>query len=176
MAGELSTILNCQSEDEKWGRIELLQRVALWKLRLNTSWPQIRNTFAHVLRRIENRESNWSSDWDSYERHIYDKIASTKTDKFKKQPITTNDTTWFCKNYQNIEGCTRDSPHPARIGNSYKQVHHICASCWLKDKGEYIRNPARTARTRNCEARQTIETITKTRRWMTDMKQNKKLH
>ena len=44
--------------EEAQGRLELLQHVSLWKLRANVSWPQVRNTFAHVMRKIENKEIN----------------------------------------------------------------------------------------------------------------------
>ena len=133
MAGELSTIDTCQDIIEKIGRMQLLKRVALWRLRVNVTWPQIRNAFAHILRRIENKEVTWESDWDTFEQHIYDKIANTvKNEKSKKSNIA--ESVWFCKAYQRQEGCAKDSPHLAKIGANFRQVQHICASCWLKEK------------------------------------------
>ena len=54
LAGELSTITDTHDHSEKVGRIELLQRISLWKLRAGISWPQVRNTYAYILRKIEN--------------------------------------------------------------------------------------------------------------------------
>ena len=52
MAGELTTILSAESEAEREGRTELLQRIAMWKLRTNVSWAQVRNAYAHIIRKI----------------------------------------------------------------------------------------------------------------------------
>ena len=135
MAGELSTMISAQSLDEKLGRMELLQRISLWRLRSNVTWTQVRNTYAHIMRRIENRETSWGVDWDQSERHIYDKVGGAspmnKTDKVKK---TQSDFVFFCKLFQKIEGCTKESPHNTKVGNSFRQVHHICAICWRRDR------------------------------------------
>ena len=134
IAGELATITNCHDIEEKIGRVKLLQRIALWRLRANVTWPQVRNAFAHILRLIENQEITWHAGWDKYERHIYDKIAIVgPKDKIKKT-VSNTDFTWFCKAFQCPEGCNKDAPHPAKIVNSFKQVQHICASCWQKDR------------------------------------------
>ena len=74
IAGELTTIVNCNDKIEKRGRTELLQRVTLWRMRANVTWPQIRGTYSFILRRLENHEITWNEDWDKYERHIYEKI------------------------------------------------------------------------------------------------------
>ena len=131
MAGELVTIVNCQDEQEKYGRTQLLNRISLWKLRANVTWLQVCNAYAHVIRRVANCEIDWTANRDNFERHIYDKIAlsTSKIDKSKKPEIT-----WFCKAFQRPEGCPKDSPHSAKTGNSFKQVSHICATCWQKEK------------------------------------------
>ena len=119
----------------KHGRKSGQNRIAtesIWKLRSNVSWPQVRNAYAHVIRKLKNQEIGWGANWDDFERHIYDKIAlTTKTEKTKKSG---GEMTWFCKNFQKPEGCVKESPHMAKVGNSFKQVLHICANCWLKDK------------------------------------------
>ena len=86
IAGELETIHSCCDPQEQRGRMELLHRISQWSLRANVAWVQIRNTYAHILRKIENREITWEADWDQFERHIYDKIATpgTKVEKLKK--------------------------------------------------------------------------------------------
>ena len=135
VAGELETIHTCNDSQERAGRIDLLHQIAQWNLRTNVSWLQIRNTYAHILRHIENREVGWDTDWERYEKYIYDKVGANlnKNEKTKQQRQKI-ETIWFCKAFQKPEGCTRDSPHPGRVGNQFKQMYHICASCWLKDK------------------------------------------
>ena len=59
LAGELATINSVDDYDEKEGRIELLQRITQWKLRANVNWVQIRNTYVHILRKVENNEITW---------------------------------------------------------------------------------------------------------------------
>ena len=138
MAGELMTIRNARDPTEKTGRLELLSNIAQWRLRSNVSWPQVRSAYATIVRKVENCEINWEADWDRQERHIYDKVAPSQT-KTQKNTRTTSNTqsneiVWFCRNYQKADGCPKESPHPGRVGTSFKQMYHICAACWLKDK------------------------------------------
>ena len=90
--------------------------------------------FKCKLKPPKNQEISWRTDFDQFERHIYDKIAmaNAKTEKSKKPGVL--ETTWFCKAFQKPEGCTKTAPHNAKVGNSFRTVHHICANCWLKDK------------------------------------------
>ena len=135
VAGELTTIINSEDPAEQIGRTELLQHVALWKLRSNVTWQQIRSTYEHVIRRIENQEIGWDTDWERYEKHIYDKVP-TKVEKSRAISKTANngDIVWFCKSYQRPDGCNRNSPHVAKVSGVMRQVHHICATCWYKEK------------------------------------------
>lgn len=133
IAGELETIHSCCDPQEQRGRMELLHRISQWSLRANVAWVQIRNTYAHILRKIENREITWEADWDRFEHFIYDKIVQNTKPKTSASSKPKSEITWFCRMYQKPEGCPKDSPHPGRIGNQYRQLHHICAACWLKD-------------------------------------------
>ena len=140
LTGELTTIVPAEEVEEQVGCTELLQRITLWKLRANVSWAQVRNVYAHIMRKIENREINWDADWDRYERHIYDKIAtnnnanSNKGEKIQKGNRNKDpETVWFCKPYQR-DACSKELPHPGKVGNLFRQMHHICATCYFKDK------------------------------------------
>ena len=140
MAGELMTIVTTDEEHEKWGRIELLQRIALWKLHANVSWQQVRNTYAHIIQKIENCEVSWLVDWDRFERHIYNKIAPVgavqKSDKTKKLAgaPSPNEGVWFRKLYQKPEGGPRDNPHLGTVKGVNRLLQHICANCWLNGR------------------------------------------
>ena len=75
IAGKLYWIMNVSSNAERQGCVTLLQKIANWKLMIGASWNQIRNTYAHILRKIENREITWSADFNQFEKHIYEKVA-----------------------------------------------------------------------------------------------------
>ena len=85
MAGETKTILTCHDEEEWEDHIQLLNRIAQWYLRTNVSWPQIRNAYALILRRVENRNL-MGTDWNRFEQHIYDQVSiPSKAEKTKNQ-------------------------------------------------------------------------------------------
>ena len=85
IAGELTTIVNSYDPNERNGRVELLQKVSLWKLRADVTWNQVCNAYAHVITRLENREITWAADWDRFEKHIYDMvIPNSKPEKARK--------------------------------------------------------------------------------------------
>ena len=144
VAGELTTITNTLDNAERQGRLKLLQLVSQWNLRANVAWTQVRNTYAHILRLIENSQIGWYTDFSQFERHIYDKVTSRAERPKNKSPIeqvgsltnTQNNKpiAWFCRNYQRPEGCQKSSPHVGRVGNKFKQLEHICAACWIKDR------------------------------------------
>ena len=139
VAGELEMIVSCVGQNERDGRLELLHLIAQWQLRVNATWTQVRSTYAHILRKVENGEINWRTDWDKFEHNIYDRvlIVSHKSEKLKtssKATVKSNEFAWFCRAYQKPEGCAKESPHPGRVGNQLRQSHHICATCWIKEK------------------------------------------
>ena len=134
LAGEFSTINRTDSHREKEGRIRLLERITHWKLRQGVAWSQLRSTYVVILRDIENRIISWSADFNQYYHHVIERpilmSSNTRIGKDKDQkPIIR-----FCKNYQIVDGCAKESPHVARIDNHDKIVHHVCARCWLKER------------------------------------------
>ena len=66
IARELTTISTCTNAEEIEGRTEVLQRVTLWKLRANVMWAQVCNAYAHIIRKIENKEIMWRANWDYF--------------------------------------------------------------------------------------------------------------
>ena len=133
VAGKLTMIVNAEDVDKQIGRTELLQKIMLWKVRANVSWPQVRNTYAHILRLMENKEIDWFADWDRFEWHIYDKVAlPAKTERFKKTGNTSPEYVYFCKAYQKATGCAKEAPHTGKVNGMFRQLQHICAECWMK--------------------------------------------
>ena len=141
IAGELSTIIAADDPAEIAGRTELLQRISLWKLCTNVTWVQVRSAYTHIIRKIENKEIDWYSDWDRFEWHIYDKISPVNVKQEKTKQTKSNngsgETVWFCKMYQKPEGCAKDAPHPGTVYGRYvKNLQHICATCWNKERNK----------------------------------------
>ena len=136
MAGELLTISNTQNPMETKGRTELLRRIATWRLRTNVTWAQVRQAFTHIVRKVEDHEITWRVNWDEFERRIYDRVelVNNNTTQNRTRRTATTEPVWFCKLFQRPEGCNREAPHSGKIGGQYKQLHHICASCWLCDR------------------------------------------
>ena len=116
VAGELCTIMNTVNSTERRGRVSLLHKICTWKLTTGVSWVQICNTYAHIVRLIENHEIDWVTDFNQYERHIFEKVTWTKE---KTKSVSNNKTPveWFCKQFQKIEGCIREPLHIVKYGN-----------------------------------------------------------
>ena len=134
LAGELYTVMNTSSLVERKGRITLLSKITNWKLMSGVTWLQIRNTYAHILQQIENEQISWKTDFDKFERNIYERIAlkQDRVNTMKKGVSINSD--WFCKAYQKLEGCSHEPPHLARVGSQNCMVQHFCAACWTKDR------------------------------------------
>ena len=105
IAGEITTIMSTQNTEERRGRLSLLHNISLWKLRAGVQWVQIRNLYAHIIRKLENKEIGWNTDWTKFERNIHDKVnIPTKSDQQKSTGTAKVNTepnmTWFCRNFQ----------------------------------------------------------------------------
>ena len=135
IAGEITTIARTTSRKEKAGRIRLLQNIAHWKLRPSVYWQQLRNVYALVLRDIENKVIDWTSDFNVYQHSLADKQNITSKAN-KTYSTVNNNNNWFCRQFQKQEGCPREPPHIQKIGNRDRQVQHFCAKCWLKEKSK----------------------------------------
>ena len=91
----------------------------------------------HILRKIENREIAWFTEWQRFEHHIYERVVPTvKSEKTRKTVQSGVEYMFFCKAFQKPEGCLHEVPHPGKIGTGYKTVHHFCATCWQKDRSK----------------------------------------
>ena len=130
VAGEITTISRTTSRNEKHGRIRLLQNISHWKLRNAVSWIQLRSVYALILRDIENEIITWHDDFNVYQHLLTDRPPVNTVRPRENRP----NETWFCRQFQRPEGCSKESPHNIKWGNKDKWVQHICAKCWLRDK------------------------------------------
>ena len=107
-------------------------------MRVNVPWDQVRSAYATIILKVENQEIDWDTDWYKYERLIYDKVVPTTISNFKGDKSGKQENRMKSygsgKNFQKPEGCSKESPHAGKVGNSFKQMYHICALCWLKER------------------------------------------
>ena len=139
VAGEIKTIRDSQDKVEAEGRLKLLSKLALLKAR-NYPWGKLRDLYAAIMREIEKDEARWDSDWRHIEESVIDPMDRVQVpgqdrgqDNSKK---TSKKEEWYCKDFNTENGCPKDSPHEAMVGRPPKkrQVKHMCAVCWNKDK------------------------------------------
>ena len=92
------------SATERRGRVTLLQKISNWKLMVGACWIQIQNTYAHIIRKIENHEISWSVDFNRFEKHIYEKVNFKLRNKINEnllQPAAQTIRIAFVSNFRN---------------------------------------------------------------------------
>ena len=139
VAGETRTIETCTDPAEILGRLRLLRRIAYMKLR-GYEWPLIRKMYAAILTSIETKEYSWESNFDRFETILYRKMWSdTRTHHDNRNPERdVAGRKRFCRDYNKVEGCPKNSPHAAWFGCGptavKRTVYHFCAACLIRDK------------------------------------------
>ena len=142
VAGETKMIQEGTDPAQILGRLQLMRRMAYLKLR-GFDWSLVRKMYAAILRAIETKELKWSDPVDRYENMLYRKLGTNsgtytgKTRDHKEDKNPQHNKKWFCRDW-NRDGCTKAAPHKAAFGSGqntvYRQVLHMCAACYLKDK------------------------------------------
>ena len=64
---------------------------------------------------------------------MLDTMVRILGEKGKGRQVKTSDT-FYCRNYNKVEGCQLTSPDEAIIGHRRCQVHYVCAKCWSIDQ------------------------------------------
>ena len=136
VAGEVYTIAACHDVFEIRGRLNLLGRLSLLKVK-GYPWERLRELYAGVLTAIEMHKTTWMSDWRSIEDMCLDPADRVK--RTTSTPMNNKNgkkEEWFCRNYNRPEGCQLTPPHEAVVGKAGKKrkVKHFCAACWLKEQ------------------------------------------
>ena len=132
VAGEARTIEMCTEPSQILGRLRLLQRLAYAKLR-GYEWPLIWKMYAAILTSIEARENTWDSSFNRFESILYSRQNTARHVQRER-----DNKKWFCRDYNKPEGCTKPNLHRAPVGAAgiIRTVHHICATCYMKNKQE----------------------------------------
>lgn len=147
VAGELEIILNGNIDDEeKQGRLELLKKIMYYSHVY--SWKGLLTFYAAWLRKIELGQKCWSDDPSCIEVPVLTPFLANKSSPEKlipESPQTREVSVWFCTLY-NRNRCThRTSTHSAVIQGRTREVHHICAICWRKDRNRLSHPECSTA-------------------------------
>jgi len=95
--------------------------------------------YAHIIRQIENGLGDWSRDFSEIETPILIKYVKTEV-KVKysqsidsKRDVKKDEVVYFCSAYQRKK-CSHEKSHFGKFRSTDRFLHHICATCWMKDK------------------------------------------
>ena len=148
VAGEMEIIMDpCTPKIERQGRLSLLRDLSYQRAN-NADIETIRNIYGSVLRKIEVGRANWGSNFESLQSqvlaqkmtkskgsHHQDKTQNFGTQKKSQKTVKNLDgKTLFCRDYQRNRCTHSDTPHRAEIKGQAVWVHHMCATCWLKEQ------------------------------------------
>ena len=132
VAGELEIIMLCAESKEKEGRLDFLKTLMYEAEHSSTRY--VLNWYACWLREIESSCKEWGDDYRVVKRGIFrdvymppDEVKRDKVNQCSKKKFL------FCHGFQKGV-CRKKSQHWMRIEGVYKEVFHVCATCWLVSK------------------------------------------
>jgi hypothetical protein len=135
--GKLKLFSQGMSEPEFAGRTELLKDVLF-----NAGyyeWSAVKRFYASVLSEIEMGARRWQDSTGKLEQQLLMPFPIKKLSEGKKVIAASGGKNgkagnlWFCGSYQRNE-CNQSDAHVSDVNGKDMISHHICASCWLKDK------------------------------------------
>ena len=83
-------------------------------------WNLIRKMYAAILTFIETKEYSWESNFDRFKTILYRKVI-VESKHHHGEPRQGEGRKRFCREYNCLEGCPRNSPHPAWFGKAHLQ-------------------------------------------------------
>ena len=128
LAGETRTILRSKDPVEIWGRLNLLNKMAHWKIRTK-SWPRVRALYESVITMIEEGEANWDSNFAHIEYMMMGNFTQDESTNPRSGRDNKKTKIWWCPDYNN-EGCEKKAPHKHMVKGVSRMVHHNCAQCY----------------------------------------------
>ena len=138
VAGDTRTIEICTDPAQILGRLRLLRRITYLKL-WGYEWTLIRKMYAAILTSIETKEYSWESNFDRFETILYWRTwAENKLQGEKHHDKETSARKRFCRDFNKLEGCPKNSPHTVWLGSgpgaTKRLIYHFCAACLIRDK------------------------------------------
>ena len=138
VAGELEILISgLLSQREISARMSFL-KLLMYYSNDKTPFPAIRDWYAAFLRAVEYDRAKWGDDPLIYGDPILRKARWS----FEPKVGSANNggqagDVLFCLNYQ-FNKCALGSPHMAEIRGKEKEVLHICAKCWKRDRKRLV--------------------------------------
>ena len=135
VGGETRTILKADSDEEIYGRLRILSKVA-YLFEQCKNWDKARSTYFAIISSIEEGEADWSSTFGHYDLMCPAPQTEIRMDLVKVdacaqgscvKPTTRKD--YFCKDFQK-GNCSLTPPHKAWIRNAWEMVDHFCQNCY----------------------------------------------
>ncbi len=111
IAGETRTIIRAKDPNEVLGRINLLNKMAHWKIKTK-SWQKVRALYESIITMIEEGEANWGSNFTNIEYLMLGSFTHEDTDTNKPNRQKTRTKVWWCPDY-NRDGCDKKYTHKA---------------------------------------------------------------
>ena len=88
-----------------------------------------------ILTSIETGEYSWESNFNRFESILYRRVL---TDRMGEREPRQEGRKRFCRDFNKLEGCPRNSPHAVCVGSgpsaTKKTVYHCCAACIIRDR------------------------------------------
>lgn len=140
VAGEIACILSHKlGEDEKVGRLRLLQAVAYHSKAFE--WQACLDFFSTCLLEVERGERAWNDNrgWlveeanTLYQHPLREKARSTAQASGGAGNASRERRRWFCQAFQKGD-CNHRGAHDATVKGVRRTVEHFCASCFQKTK------------------------------------------
>ena len=116
VGGECRTILRADSQEEIWGRLRILSKVAYLFYQCK-SWERARATYYAILGSIEEGEAEWTDSFSYYDlmclAHSTEiRPESSKSGGAPRQNRIQVKKDFFCRDFQRGE-CSQQPPHKA---------------------------------------------------------------
>ena len=141
VGGKCHTILKTEDNDELFGRLRILSKIA-YLFDQCKDWEKARSAYFAILSSIEEGEAYWSSSFGHYDvmcppKHedVHSKLEQKTGPKFRQRQKE-----FFCREFQK-GNCHQSPPHKAWIKNSYENVEHFCATCHCAKLGKLQHSP-----------------------------------
>ena len=140
MIGETNICLN-GGLDSKTSKARLAWLTKLGFYAGRYEWHAVLQLHKSVLKRIEFGYASWNSEFASLAVELCSAFPIRKNykgnEKWEKKDNKfdrSEKQVFYCGAFNKAEGCEKTDKHSTMYKNSYVVAHHICSSCWSKQR------------------------------------------
>ena len=138
VGGECRTILKTSDEEEVYGRLRVLSKVAYLYDQCR-DWDRARAAYFAMVSSIEEGEASWSSTFGHYDMMCPPKWEEPPTRGDRQDRSKFNNKVqkreFYCRDFQKGE-CSSPAPHRGWVKNGYENVDHFCFPCFRAKLGK----------------------------------------